>query len=264
MRKGKARQAKKKSRAPERRKVRRVSPVNEEARVAVLVALRRAAGRGASLAQLGVRRNDDARHRALRALVGAGDAVVFGDGRDALAILADRAPSKEALAKKIDARASLKRAAVLGREDMAAWCSAAEEYLLDAALRSLVKSGRLVALRRGGSVLYGHADSLGAKGPMPPAAPPPPEPPVAHEPRFRIIGAYRRLVEQGGFSDVVIADLRREAGMAQEELAAWLLEQSRMGRAHLGRGDWSLADDAARQAAVTAAGEPHLRVRLVI
>jgi hypothetical protein len=181
-----------------------------------------------------------------------------------LAVLAVRAPSAEALAKKIEARASMKRACVLGREDMAAWCSAAEEFLLDAALRALVKAGRLIGLRRGEAVLYAHADGLGAVVPAQREATAEPEQAAAHDPRLRIIEAYRRLVEQDGFSDVVIADLRRDAAMPQEELAAWLLEQSRLGKAHLGRGDWSLADDATRQAAVIAAGEPHLRVRLVI
>lgn len=264
MRKAKAAVAKKKGAAKKRGAPKKVVLATEEARVAVLVALRRAAGRGASFAQLGIKRAGDARHRALRALAGAGEAVIFGDGRDALAVLATRAPSAEALAKKIEARASMKRACVLGREDMASWCNAAEEFLLDAALRALVKAGRLLALRQGGAVLYAHADGLGAAIPAQRAAVADPEQPAAHDPHFRIIEAYRRLVAQDGFSDVVIADLRRDAGMPQEELAAWLLEQSRLGRAHLGRGDWSLADDATRQASVIAAGEPHLRVRLVI
>lgn len=273
MRKAKAAVAKKRGAAkgrgvPKRRKAtRRADQAGAEARVAVLVALRRAAGRGASLSRLGIKRAGDARHRALRTLAGEGEAVIFGDGRDALAVLADRAPTRDALARKIDARASMKRACALGRDDMAAWCSAAEEFLLDAAVRELVKMGRLVALRRGSAVFYTHVDGLSGVAPAPRAATiaaTEREKAASHDTRFRIIEAYRRLVAQDGFGDVVIGDLRREAGMPQEELGAWLLEQSRLGRAHLGRGDWSLADDAARQAAVTAAGEPHLRVRLVI
>jgi len=196
--------------------------------------------------------------------VGEGAVVVFGDGRNALAVLADRAPTGEALARKIDARASMKRGCALGREDVAAWCSAAEEFLLDGTLRLLVKSGRLIALRRGEATFYTHADSFVAVQPGSRPKVSEPEKPSGHDVRFRVVEAYRRLVERDGFSNVIIADLRREADISQEQLVAHLLDQSRCGRAHLGRGDWSLADEATRQAAVIVGGEPHLRVRLVV
>ena len=237
---------------------------SEEARASVLLGLRRSAGRGATLVQLGCRKVGDVRHRAIRALVGEGAVVVFGDGRNALAVVADRAPTEEALARKIDARASMKRGCALGREDVAAWCSAAEEFLLDAVLRSLVKSGRLIALRHGEATLYAHANSFVGGHRESVARPQEPEKPAGHDVHFRMVEAYRRLVERDGFSDVVIAELRREAGVPQEQLVTHLLEQSRCGRAHLGRGDWSLADEATRQAAVMVAGEPHLRVRLMV
>lgn len=244
--------------------VRKPALVSAEARAAVLVALRRAGGRGLSLSKLGCKRSGDSRHRALRALVGSGEAIVFGDGREAVAVVADRAPTAEAVAKKVEARASMRRGAALVRDEMVAWCSATEAFLLDAALRALVKSGRLVPLRSGEGTLYTHVGSVaGVPAATRPVAPEP-EKSADQENRLRIIEAYRRLVEREGFGDVVIAELRREAGLPQGDLAAWLLEQSRCGRAHLGRGDWSLADEAARGAAVVAAGEPHLRVRLVI
>lgn len=244
--------------------MRRAAAVSTEARAAVLLALRRAGGRGLSLAKLGCKRSGDSRHRALRALVGSGEAIVLGDGREALAVVADRAPTAEAVAKKVEARASMRRGAALARDEMLAWCSATEAFLLDAALRALVKSGRLVPLRSGEGTLYTHVGSVAGVAATPKPVAPEPEKSADQENRLRIIEAYRRLVEREGFGDVVIAELRREAGLPQGDLAAWLLEQSRCGRAHLGRGDWSLADEAARGAAVVAAGEPHLRVRLVI
>ncbi len=252
-------------RAPKARgPVKRAAAVSAEARAAVLVALRRAGGRGLSLAKLGCKRSGDSRHRALRALVGSGEAIVLGDGREALAVVADRAPTAEAVARKVEARASMRRGAALVRDEMVAWCSATEAFLLDAALRALVKAGRLVPLRSGEGTLYTHVGSVAGVAVAPKPVAPEPEKSGDQENRLRIIEAYRRLVEREGFGDVVIAELRREAGLTQGDLAAWLLEQSRCGRAHLGRGDWSLADEVARGAAVVAAGEPHLRVRLVI
>lgn len=228
----------------------------------MLLRLRQAGGRGATLAQLGSRKIGDPRHRAVRALVGEGAIIIFGDGRDSVAVVANRAPTSESVSKKVEARAAMKRGHVVGRVEMATWCTAPECFLLDGAVRSLVSARRLVPLKHGDEMLYAHVDSFSAPrartGAVEAAARP------ASDSRFRITEAYRRLVERDGFGDVVIAELLREAGIEKDELTALLLEESRCGRAHLGRGDWSLADESTRHAAVIVADEPHLRVRLVV
>ena len=133
---------------------------DESTRAAVLLGLRQAGGRGMTLPELGCKKAGDVRHRAIRALVGEGEVLVFGDGREAVAVLASRAPTAEAVSRKIDARASMKRGHVISRDEIAAWCTAAEVFLLEGAVRSLVKARRLVALRRGDATLYTHAESF--------------------------------------------------------------------------------------------------------
>ena len=73
--------------------------------------------------------------------------------------------------------------------------------------------------------------------------------------------AYTRLVrESGGFPDVKIAHLSSAAGDAP--LAGRLVALWREGRATLSLGDWSLADETTRAAAVELDGEKYLLVRL--
>ncbi len=73
--------------------------------------------------------------------------------------------------------------------------------------------------------------------------------------------AYTRLVrESGGFPDVKIAHLRSATGHAP--LAGRLIALWREGRATLSLGDWSLADETTRAAAVELDGEKYLLVRL--
>lgn len=74
--------------------------------------------------------------------------------------------------------------------------------------------------------------------------------------------AYRALVRESGFSDVLISELHQRCGVAPEALKTWLLQESRAGRVLPTRGDWSIADAEARAAAIEIGGEPHLRVRI--
>lgn len=75
--------------------------------------------------------------------------------------------------------------------------------------------------------------------------------------------AYRELSARMGFPAVAISALSQASGAGPAELRAWLLAEHLAGKAILSRGDWSLADEAKRAAAVEWKGQPHLLVRLL-
>ena len=133
--------------------------------------------------------------------------------------------------------------------------SRAEKPHLDAALARLQEDRRLLMLGHGESVFFAFAEPLrewlGTGVAMTEAAGDLPD-------------VYRRLVrESGGFSDVKISALARAlgpgvaVGLAERLKALW-----RMGDATLSLGDWSLASEETRAAAVELDGEKYLLVRL--
>ena len=75
--------------------------------------------------------------------------------------------------------------------------------------------------------------------------------------------AYDTVVRGSGFSDVLVSDLHRASAIPLDQLKPFLLAQSRAGRVAPSRGDWSLADAAAREAALYLEGEPYLQIRLL-
>jgi hypothetical protein len=130
---------------------------------------------------------------------------------------------------------------------------------IDEAIQKLVAARKLIAIQPGKTVFYVHARSLAPLVLQGTAGGPAAAPFAAETARE----AYAALVRAGGFDDVPISDLQERSGLALPELKAWLLEQSRAGRAVPTRGDWSLASAAARAAAIEIRGEPHLQVRLL-
>lgn len=130
----------------------------------------------------------------------------------------------------------------------------APKAVAEDAIGRLLEQRELFIIQPGKSVYYLHARSI---APLLPAEPP------AGRSADRVREAYARLVREGGFADVRIDQLARAAGAPLDELKPWLLAESRAGRAAPTRGDWSLADAAARAAAIEIRGEPHLQVRLL-
>ena len=129
----------------------------------------------------------------------------------------------------------------------------------------LVREGRLLRFRRSRTHYYLHAGTLSpsiaaADGGQPEM--PSPGPAATALDRQAVAAAYRRLRQRLGFSNVEIAELRREAGCAMEALKEFLLEESREGRAVLSLGDASVSSEESRAAAIELFGRPHLLVRL--
>ena len=124
---------------------------------------------------------------------------------------------------------------------------------MDAALARLQDARQLLALGQGKSVRYLFAGPLrqwldGSAAPTEPAA---------------LDEVYRRLVrESGGFPDVKISALQAAVGDGSGALATELVARWRRGEATLSMGDWSLASEETRAAAVELNGERYLLVRL--
>ncbi|MBF0337743.1 MAG: hypothetical protein HQL05_07910 [Nitrospirae bacterium] len=78
--------------------------------------------------------------------------------------------------------------------------------------------------------------------------------------RERVLEAYERVKERCGFSNVEIADLREELSVSQEQLEAFLLQESRQGKAVLTQGEPSDAGDKSRSGAIYISGKPYLLV----
>ena len=182
------------------------------------------------------------------------------------------APNAARAGAKIEQYAALKHPLLLAPAGLKKALSPVEKPFLAEAIQRLQSDLRLIRLRYGKAFVYAHADSLRAVlgtaiSHVAPASATP-EPPLLHpasvtglDPR-KVREGYRSLVGRTGFPDVEIAALHREAGGTLSDFKAWLLAELHAGRADLYLGDWSLADEATRAAAIEAGGERYLLVRL--
>jgi len=80
--------------------------------------------------------------------------------------------------------------------------------------------------------------------------------------REQVLAAYRKVKACVGFSNVEICEILKELGVKMTMLKAFLLEESRQGRAVLSLGDWSLSSEETRAAAIEIQGNRYLLVRL--
>lgn len=169
------------------------------------------------------------------------------------------APTPEAVADRLLALAPAgEPPALRSRAELARRLTPAERPALDAALARLQDQRQLLALSQGKRAAYVFAGPLRAWLDGGDVVPPPP-------PGQKMLDdVYRRLVrESGGFPDVKIAALRAALGPAEAgTLEPELIARWRRGEATLSLGDWSLAGEDARAAAVELNGEKHLLVRL--
>ncbi|MGH8524186.1 MAG: hypothetical protein ACREXY_08225 [Gammaproteobacteria bacterium] len=120
------------------------------------------------------------------------------------------------------------------------------------AIKHLVRDGKLLRLARGSTAFFLHKASLSG--------------PVSEMPtltRDRVLAAYREIVNATGLSNVLVEELRRRLQAPINELAEMLVQECRAGRAVPSRGDWLLASEATRAAAIHIGGQPHLIIRFV-
>ncbi len=145
--------------------------------------------------------------------------------------------------------------ALWSRAELSRRLTPAERPQLDAVLTRLQEERQVLGLSQGKGIYYVFAGPLRGwlAGNAVVVASPTEEAPKA------LGEVYRRLVrESGGFPDVKISALQAAAGRA---LAAELIASWRQGEATLSLGDWSLATEETRAAAVELDGEKYLLVR---
>ena len=161
-------------------------------------------------------------------------------------------PTAESVARKLAAAAhgtellkaaDLKKA--LGRD---------EKPLFPEALTRALAEKQLLEMRRKASAFYVGAEALrAALGAADRSGAVSPE---------RLHEAYDELVRSSGFPDVPIAALQQASGAGKTEMEAWIRQEHEQGRIVLSLGDWSLADEGRRAAAVVIAGDRYLYIRL--
>ena len=245
----------------------------------VLEALRQADGEGIKLATLtrvifapgvGVRPTKEAKaetQRALRELLvdleAAGEVVNLGTAKTPCYLLPefDRRLDWACATlegKETPGRATLYNAAALRKGHR----KGVTRPIVERAFARLLETGRLIEVRPGRSAYYLHARSI-----LPLIPPDLLSAGAAGDHKLfsseTVRAAYDTLTREIGFADVPIADLQGRSAAPLDALHAWLREESRAGRAVPTRGDWSLAAESARAAALHLRGEPHLQIRLL-
>lgn len=179
-----------------------------------------------------------------------------------LAQFAPALPSLDSACEKIvQLAARLHPALLTAAELKRALVSHERPYFADA-LVSLKERRQLLELRRKEAVLYAdgesvramlaaHHEVLRASGDAPQLSP------------AAIREAYDALVQRDGFPSVEIAALQTQSQVELEALQRWLLDAYGQGQAVFSFGDWSLADEATRAAAISLHGERYLLVQLL-
>lgn len=250
-------------------------PDAAEVAAALLETLRRAGSDGVKAAGLrlsGKSPAAEARRDALADLVTAGKVATLGKGAAARYFLAEHVPTAATVAARLLALGAfvpgvLETPPTLWKEaELRRKLPAHEHPLLGAALDRLLAERRIVPLRHGRNAFVAFAGPLRVwleDDVADAAAPTASSGSISAETTddAALLSAYNRLVrETGGFPDVKIASLQRAAGDAP--LADRLIALWREGRTTFSLGDWSLADEATRAAAVELDGEKYLLVRL--
>ncbi|WP_174582651.1 hypothetical protein [Candidatus Methylacidithermus pantelleriae] len=188
----------------------------------------------------------------LKGLLAEGRIIRFGERSKAVYFSKDFAPTCQEAAEAIARGAAQFPTELFLEKELGSFCSGAQRLLLKEAVKHLVETGILCRLKRRKSFYYVHRDGialgLGQRQ-------------ACFDPN-KVVQVYQELVTARGFLYVRIAELAWKAQVPLEPLQAWLLEQSSMGKAHLSRGDWSLATQEERRAAIYLDGQPHLLVRL--
>jgi hypothetical protein len=231
---------------------------------------------GATKTDLGVKSPKGRAAQALQELLGERRVANLGSPTRPRYVLSEHFHPLERACEQIERNALSKKPVrgdtleLLLKKELEKGCEGEVRKKIDEAFDWLAKEKRLVRLCRGRSIYWVSAENVKAlvaleqRPPVPAAAAPTqPSPSPAGRPMERrlALAAYQRLRSRLGYSNVEISALRRELEVPMDELGRFLLEESRLGRAVLSLGDWSVSSDEIRSGAVELFGRPHLLVR---
>lgn len=199
--------------------------------------------------------------QALQDLEQAGEVLNIDTVKRPLYVLAAFAPTLESVSDKISAHAAKDGGLIFTLKDFEKVCLASERAFLPEALKWLLAERRLVRVRRRQSVFYLSPEAI-----VPVPAEPPPlqtDKQVSAGYEQAVVQAYRLIVSRENWKDVRISDLQRESGVPLDDLKILVLEKCRCGQATVSSGDWSLADEEYKKAALYIDDRPYLRVRFI-
>ena len=246
----------------------------EQARAQILAKLEKAGAKG-SLSPV-TAKTPEAKRVVFEHVLGEMEAAqtIFVDRRKAKARLylwavRPRIPTRESVAAVLEDFAAREFPRLLAPADLKSALGKDKDAqaLLSQAVELLAAERRLIAQRYQATKkkmveLYSHAESL--RKVLAPVAPMSPQVELAPVSPEAIHRAYHTLIERTGFPAVPISLLQQESAAPLEALKRWLVEEYKSGGVVLSSGDWSLADDAKRSAAVEIGGERYLLARLML
>ncbi len=191
-------------------------------------------------------------------------AVKLQKGKSVLWFAARHAPSPASAALALQQNAMAKGPVVWGLADLKKLLLPVQKSHLAAALESLVQSGQVLSLKsvNGRSRFWIFREALSSvSAPVQPHAPSSMSPPPQHdgEPLRAVYTAWR---SRSGSSLMAIQDLQHTSGLPLTKVHQWLRQEAAAGRAELSEGDWSLAPELVREAALVVGGQKFIRVRL--
>jgi len=253
------------------KKTRKASFGIAEARAAILDKLTKAAGKG--VLSLFSAKAPETKRVAFEQAVSQLDAdgILFVDRHKAkprfyLAEYKPVIPDAESVATKLCEFLALKYPLLLSEPELKRAVPTAERVLVGKALDLLKARRDIVELGWKKTAAYIDAGNLRNAISTPSSGTVPAQPDVdsSSSPSLnsRIIDAYQQLVRETGFPAVPISSLRQESKAPLADLHEWILSRRDRGHAVLSLGDWSLADEQRRAAAIEIEGERYLLVRL--
>jgi len=236
----------------------------------ILGKLREVGASGLTKGGLGVKDAKSVGARALRALEEERQVANLGTLKKTRYVLMEFYKPLEIACDQVETNAREPRSSrpeileLLSRKDLERGCEGEIRKKVDEAIDWLVKEGKLLRFRRGRNTYCVHADHVKAllldeEAPRIERTGTPIPRLVLGRPQ--VLGAYRRVKERLGYSNVEIYELQRELGAPMDQLKEFLLEGSRRGTAVLSLGDWSLSSEETRSGAIDIFGKPHLLVR---
>lgn len=195
----------------------------------------------------------------LKKLLKSGEIGNLGNTRRPRYVLIEHFNPLEIACDALAARAK-KNAKKLGsKNSLSQGIKGAAEKKIDEALKLLVAQGRLIRLSWSGNPVYLHVSNLPQpSNPLESATKTQPSTDIDEK---AIQKAYRETVQEFGYADVMIHEIFLRHSGDLDTFKSALLQACETGQAIPNIGDWSLASEDERKAALYIGGRPHLRIR---
>ncbi len=214
--------------------------------------LREAGAKGLNKAGLGIGSSTSGK-QAVNELESEGKIANLESGNKFLYVLKAFDMPLEMACERIEAETASRKNTLLNRTKLIGECKkrcpGRVKKELEKAVDWLVKENRLLKFKYKNFFVFLHASAVQTAEALPELN------------RDRVSEAYRKVSQRAGFSNVEIYQLQQELGAPMDALKAFLLEESRHGRAVLSLGDWSLSSEETRSGAVELQGSQYLLVR---